>query len=806
MALTTIGAIWDRLSSIVVAQGYTRSRNPFDFDQQPDSRLNLVFHMASSRSGTEGYLGGYQGELHRVDIFLARRAKSDPWGAARQLKVDMDLVEATVLADSPTEDYILQDESVESEIRDPGPDDDYVVGRLSFTVDFDAFVDVSPAPSPPSEPYLIASTGSLFDVTDYGATRTGAVDSVLNIEAALAAAMSWVAQTSYNRALIYFPSGDYKISRQIDALGSDRISWLGESRETSRLIWDDTADRGLVIDTISASPTTSLLTADTIIGTRSVTVASSAGLSVGGWAYLESSADYEGSLLTKIKAISGTTITLEDTIPCALTVAQGATFYSYVTYPLLTGISIEHLTFQCSTSAPVSKQTLLLLSRLSGFRVHDCRFSGSTGPLVTTRTCYRSRVSNSILEHAVTAAGSGVEAQTSTGLQLVDNDVSMCQFGLVTTRSPYTRIRGNRVHGRQTSVALGRGIKLDGGSNYSTVEGNVVSDPNLFGIFLEDSSYCSIAANTVTGCGLPDTTQQHGIELGGEEDLCLYNSITGNIISHSSGAGIAINPTTGAAAVPMHATISGNTITDCVQGAIVVAKSSFVTIGSNTCRSDGSTIVGGVIRLVSLSTRCTVTGNTLSNSSGTSAPGIHTSSSDGSNTVQGNTLGPNLTYSLHATDSPTGSRPNVFNYVAVATPASLVETDAWTITIPGGTLSNSSQGFRLRAVFAIADTNNVKMLRVYFGSGTFSGTVAYQGAAHSVSLDFEVLFNTASSAFCWTVYISNRIATGLMPGIQYLHQALDWTIDQTIRITMQNSAANAADITFEGGKLTWEGL
>lgn len=135
--MSSIGVVWDRMSSVVVAQGYVRTADPFDFDFQPDTKLDHVFHLRSSRVGTEGYIGGDQGETHRLSIFLAQRAKRDAWGAARQLKVDMDLIEAVLLGDETNETfgYFVLDDGVQSESQLPaGGEADFVVGKIDATI------------------------------------------------------------------------------------------------------------------------------------------------------------------------------------------------------------------------------------------------------------------------------------------------------------------------------------------------------------------------------------------------------------------------------------------------------------------------------------------------------------------------------------------------------------------------------------------------------------------------------------------------------------------------------------------------
>ena len=135
--MPTLGTVWDRVSSLVAAQGYVRATNPFDFDQQPETKLDKVYCQSSTRRTTEGYLGGDQGETHEFEIYLAQKTARDPWGAVRQLKADMDLVEQAVAGDDAAFDYHLLDDGVSSDCRAPTQTANFAVGQLKLAVAFD---------------------------------------------------------------------------------------------------------------------------------------------------------------------------------------------------------------------------------------------------------------------------------------------------------------------------------------------------------------------------------------------------------------------------------------------------------------------------------------------------------------------------------------------------------------------------------------------------------------------------------------------------------------------------------------------
>lgn len=134
----TSGTLWDRLTALVEAQGFVRSLSTFDFDQQPDTRLHAAYHLTTTRVGATNYLGGQETPQVEVEVFLARKRQRDAWGAARQLKVDLDLLMATIVNDYPAYDYfVLDDPAIESEVQPPGAEKDFVIGRLALTVEFD---------------------------------------------------------------------------------------------------------------------------------------------------------------------------------------------------------------------------------------------------------------------------------------------------------------------------------------------------------------------------------------------------------------------------------------------------------------------------------------------------------------------------------------------------------------------------------------------------------------------------------------------------------------------------------------------
>lgn len=135
----TVGQVWDRILALVLAAGYARAMHPFDLELQPDTTMERVCYLTSELVTRTNFIGGAAIPQHQFSIFMAQKTKRDAWGAARQLKVDMDLLLVTVMADFPAYDYFVMDTpDPTSECSPPGPEKDFVLGRVTFTVDFDS--------------------------------------------------------------------------------------------------------------------------------------------------------------------------------------------------------------------------------------------------------------------------------------------------------------------------------------------------------------------------------------------------------------------------------------------------------------------------------------------------------------------------------------------------------------------------------------------------------------------------------------------------------------------------------------------
>lgn len=638
---------------------------------------------------------------------------------------------------------------------------------------------------------------SQYNVVDFGAVGNGSTNDAAAFQAALDAI-----KASGEPGTLYIPNGTYRIVGALTYHDGPALRVQGQSKPGAVLVWDDTATRGFDIDsTVSAVQTA--FTVNGAIGDRTVTVANGALANVGDWAFLDDSQTNGGTLVTKIKSIAGNDLTLEDALPCTLLIASAANVRLYPAGSMLEGIEFHDVSLTCVSTAPTNKLTLLLLSRCDSPLVENCVFDGSTGPLITTRQTYNGNILRNTFLHAVTVAGSGIENQTATGLLVQGNDISMCQFGCTFASSPYCRFEGNRINGRNTSVALGRGVRYGQSSNFGVVQGNNISDTNLYGVYNQDSAFMSIGGNTIAFTGSASDLGEHGIQVGGfEADFCHHCSIYGNVIRGCSGYGITIAPTT-TPSVDIACSIVGNNISGCVQGGIQLFRVGKCTVVGNFLSAPGATVVNAILDVRSTGCgRHVISGNQFATEDGVACLAIITNATGGTGTGQNrianNVLGPGLKITMSASDYfPLGQAQKT---AEVATGANTTKTTAWTFTMLGGTLVNAGQQFEGEAIFTLANNGNTKNLELLLGTQAipFSTT----DAAVQITMRWRAVVISSSSIKFWCDFYSS---SGLAAGGTFATSTDDWTADQPVTLSMTNGTAVASDITFRMGACTWQG-
>jgi hypothetical protein len=138
MSATTIGLVVDRVNSVCAAQGFKQSTDHFDFDVLPSERLDRGYIVQSARVGTEGQLGAVQIERHRITVFVCRKIGRDQFGAVRQLKSDLDIIEGVLIDDHTLHHYYVNDDAVTNSVQTPvDPKAAHVVARLDAIVELE---------------------------------------------------------------------------------------------------------------------------------------------------------------------------------------------------------------------------------------------------------------------------------------------------------------------------------------------------------------------------------------------------------------------------------------------------------------------------------------------------------------------------------------------------------------------------------------------------------------------------------------------------------------------------------------------
>lgn len=136
-----ISGIYAACSSLCQTNGYLQALDEFSFSHQPSGNLDACFRIHSERTQTIGELNRLsQIEVHRVEIWLARRLGFDPVRIRSEITDALDALEAALIRGDAGEDFTVIDEEVESAVQLPEVEDgpvDYYVGRLAFNVDFD---------------------------------------------------------------------------------------------------------------------------------------------------------------------------------------------------------------------------------------------------------------------------------------------------------------------------------------------------------------------------------------------------------------------------------------------------------------------------------------------------------------------------------------------------------------------------------------------------------------------------------------------------------------------------------------------
>lgn len=632
-----------------------------------------------------------------------------------------------------------------------------------------------------------------FNVISYGAVGNGVANDTAAIQAAITAAQN------AGGGVVYFPIGTYRITAQLTVTASN-IQLIGESRSGSKIVVDDNMINGVikVQPTNFGTTVISNLASNAAIGDFVVSLSPGEGAkhAAGEYVLLNDSDANNGALITQIESIATDDVTLRDAMTTPLTTANTAKLTGWAGGPM-TGFQMRSLTLKCTSDAPTNIQTLLWIVLCKAASVTDCTFSGATGALVLLQSCQDSTVTNCEVENGPGSNNAGINFTTgSCGCGMVNCAARYTEFGFTTSQAPKTRIVGCVVHQRlHNNPQLGRGIKLQSGSNFSTVSGNVISDYRLYGIYLQDDCFCSVTGNAVFRQGLDSDPGEHGIQIGGfEAAACHHNVISGNVIRQATGYGISIAPTA-VAAQDLYNVIVGNNISKCTQGGIIVFAANYNTIEGNFISAPTAGLLEAAIVWVGGGTAPAsrynhIRGNTIVTED-SAVVGIDTSASGGLNMVQGNFLGPTVTQKIAVADALAMPAQRVDGIIS--TGANTNETTAADFTIPAYTLVQPNAGFLLYSRWSFAANGNNKTVKVYLGTASQARTVAVNGETGYMYLWGVVISSTHVLVGGWLTTTSGTTIN--LFGEFFISSTDDWKTDLHIKITMQNGTASAGDIS-----------
>ena len=140
------------------------------------------------------------------------------------------------------------------------------------------------------------------------------------------------------------------------------------------------------------------------------------------------------------------------------------------------------------------------------------------------------------------------------------------------------------------------------------------------------------------------------------------------------------------------------------------------------------------------------------------------------------------------------SRVLTVNTTQTGTPATLVETDLWTYSLPANTLNADGRAVRIMAWGALGADANAKTVRLYFGATTLNVYTAGTGNALVWRFDATVIRTGASAQIgVATMIVGSAWLSTINPA-----PAADTTGAIVIRVTGLNGVAVLNDIVARG--------
>lgn len=497
------------------------------------------------------------------------------------------------------------------------------------------------------------NVNNFLDVRNYGAVAdwngtTGHDNTTAFTEACTDAQNS-------NKAL-YVPGGSYYCAGvvlvQPTSTATNTIVVRGDGPNTTNLVFGDLTGQtyGIAFYNLSFNTSTAI-TANTTVGNRTIQVSSTTGYVQGDWVYLSDLADIggaglgNGTFITRIdKVVDSTHLLLEEALPVVLFSASTATVQRFAYGLFDIDISGLNITTNFTGAGPTYRTTGLWTVGATG-RIYNCRASGWNNTAINMST-----------SHDLWCTGCGINNQTGGGSSpqawaynqtncthcvISGNKARRVGTGVAVDHSSYPVVTNNDLAGCGAEPSAGtfdiggRGIKVLFVSPYATITNNSVTDFPLTGIYLHESYDSVIGLNNISN--ITDSAQfsGRGIMVLSSTAYNNRNSIIGNKITNTQGAGIYNADQSGG----IHGgdTVIGNVLTNVLQSASTTDGALYNTVCStaligNTITSWGSTLPA--ILFDTGTTGCSIQGNTLYGA----GIGIDTHLGAGGNVSWGNTI------------------------------------------------------------------------------------------------------------------------------------------------------------------------
>lgn len=507
----------------------------------------------------------------------------------------------------------------------------------------------------------ISPNSSVISILKHGAVADwdGAVgtDNTAAIQAAIDEGVS-------SGKPVYFPAGSYYVAGELDASSLLPVTLTGDGPVSTRLVFGDLSGQtfGLTVFNETFDLATAI-TADTVVGARTVQVAATAGFVQGDQVFLSDATDVggagngNGTFITKVdKVVDGTHLLLEEAVPVVWFAANSGQVQRFQFGLTPVDVSGIDFTSNYTGAGPTYRAVGLWLAGATG-RVSNCRASGWNNTAILVVNSRDVQVTECVVENETGGIVSPTDwayAQTNcTHCTFENNTARRVGTGISIDHSSYPAVVGNTVSGGGAEPSAGtfdiggRGIKVLFVSPFATVVGNTVTDFPLIGLYLHESYSSVLSGNNVSNVSDSAQFSGRGIQLFSGAGYNHHNVVSGNKVFNTQGAGIYNSD--GSAGTVGSNTIVGNVVHNVCRSASTTDAAVYNTvcgtvIVGNTVTDWGSTFAA--ILFDTSTTGCTVQGNVV-NGSGV---GIDTHLGAGGNTVFGNNVTATGGNSFHAGD------------------------------------------------------------------------------------------------------------------------------------------------------------